>query len=392
MRYAFFLATAYAVASGAPSLAAEPENEAVEIPLEEIWALDMPGTQDLREVDPPDDPIVDKVLKQISESRKFDHCFVVRGEGTDALREFLRVRTDHDYWNRLPANEPLSLVFFTKPMREDVEILSVTPRGKRITVRYRYAPLNSSESVPQLAVIPIGKVEIGDFYTVSVERLPTDQRHVDAGFEETPPSRLEDSRMSCVFDAVEGPGGPPPPGELIEIPLETIWAYNMPGTKDINEFGAPRAQDSLVQQVLRQIRETWNLNSGMVVVGEGRQALENIYRKRTEKVEWSEAPAGEALSLAFYTRGINEYVHIRTIERQGARFVIRFALIPNQTLMSRPTIAIIPIGTLAAGKYSVAIERLPLDEEYIEQGIQEPPLQRNKDVCRSFDFVVVERR
>jgi hypothetical protein len=392
MRFALLVATAISVASGAPSLAAEPKSEAVEIPLEEIWALDMPGTQHIRELDSPDDPIVDKVLNQISETQEFDHCFVVRGEGSDALDEFLRVRTDHAHWNRLPANEQLSLVFFTKPIREDIEIVSVTQRGKRITLRYRYAPPNSAESVPQLAVIPIGEVEVGDFYTVMIERSMADPDHLEAGFEEPPLDRQDDIRMSCVFHAVDGPGGPPPVEPPVEIPLSEVWAYNMPGTKDINDFGAPRAEDSLVQQVLRQVRETWNRNSGMVVVGEGRQALENIYRKRTEKVEWSEAPAGVPLSLAFYTRGIHEYVHIRTIERQGAKFVIRYALIPNETLMSRPTIALIPIGTLTAGKYSVAIERLSLDEEYIEQGIQEPPLQRNKDVCQSFDFVVVERR
>lgn len=376
----------------AAAMAAEPQPAAVDIPLKEVWALDMPGTRDIRELNTPDDTIVDKVLKQITESRKYNHCFAVSGEGADALREFLRVRTDHDHWNRLPAGEPVSLVFFTKPIDDDVELHAIERKGKTFVLHYRFAPRDGAETSPRLALIPIGKLPVGDFYQVKIERSPVVPKHLEAGYEEPAPQRVSDICQGCVFSIVEGPGGPPPPAELVEIPLKDVWAYNMPGTKDINEFGAPKAEDSLVMKVLRQIRESWHHHSGMVVQGEGGEALENVYRKRTKKGEWSEAPANSPLSIVFYTRGTDEHVRLHSIERQGTKFTVRYNIVPNRTQMSDSTIAIIPIGRLAAGKYSVSIVRLPLEAKYLDQGHREPPVEVVNNVCSSFSIFVRNKR
>jgi hypothetical protein len=60
-----------ALVPGIASFAAQPAIAPVEIPLDTIWGLDMPGTQDIRSLDSSDDPIVDQVLMQISETRRF---------------------------------------------------------------------------------------------------------------------------------------------------------------------------------------------------------------------------------------------------------------------------------------------------------------------------------
>jgi hypothetical protein len=223
MRILLSLAMILAFSCAAVATAAEADDPVVEIPLKDVLALDMPGTLDIRELNTPEDPIVDQVLKQISESRKYDHCFAMRGEGADALRQFLRMRGDHDYWNRLPADQPISLVFFTRPIHEDVVLHHIERRGRGFNLQYRFAPSNAAEASPRLAIIPVGKLPVGD-YGVEVERSPAEAKHVSAGFEEPPPERYGDVCASCLFKVVEGPGGPPPPADLVEIPLKDVWA------------------------------------------------------------------------------------------------------------------------------------------------------------------------
>jgi hypothetical protein len=389
MRNALFLATAFAAALAMPSLAAEPESEAIEIPLEEIWALDMPGTQDIRELDAPDDPIVDKVLKQISETRKFDHCFVVRGEGSDALREFLRVRTDHAYWNRLPANEPLSLVFYTKPIREAVELVSVTQEAKVITLRYRYAPRDSNDRSSELAVIPVGALDAGDFYTVKIERSTSDENQGGAEFDETLHERQADICMSCFFHVQDEVADSP---AKIEVPLSRIWATDMLGTRDVRELGSPRAEDSLVERVLKQVRHTWNKDQGYVVSGEDAEALREFLRLRESGEPRNSLTEGEPVTLVFFTKVMGPYVELLGVYKLDTEITIQYRLVPHLTKDSRQHLALIPLGELTSGNYSVKLERLPVEQKYLAQGMQEPSMQQSDNVCGAFEFSVMEER
>lgn len=362
-----------------------------EIALKDIWALDMAGTRDVRELDTPDHPIVDTVLSQISETRKHDHGFAVLGDGADAMREFLRVRTDHDHWNRLPADQPISLVFFTKPIREDLVIRSIERRGARFIPRFSFAPRDAAEPSPQLALVSLGKLPLGDYY-VTPERMPAEQKHVDAGFKEPPPQKLRDVFMGCSFHVVDGAGGPPAAEKVVEIPIKTIWGYRIAGTQDLSVFRSPDTDEPLVGKVLLEIRHSWGHSEGMAVGGEGREALEDLHHKRVEMRERSEVSAEAPVSLAFYTRGIGWHIELEKVVRQGNIFAIQYRPIPNQAAMSDSHLALIPVGKLPPGKYRVNVAQLPMEAEYEDQGLRQPPRNLRERISDSFTFVVIKKR
>jgi hypothetical protein len=369
------------------AFAAEPTIEVAELPLKNVLALDMPGTQDLRAIDSSQEPILDRVLKQIGETRKYDHCFVVKGEGADALREFLRVREDHEHWNRLPVGEPVSLIFYTKPIPDDVVLHRIERRKGLFTLHFRFAPREGGEPSPRLAVIPVGKLAVGR-YTVRIERSSAEQRHLDAGYRDPPPTRFSDVCMGAGFEVVDGPGDAPPPPETVEIPLKDIWAYNMPGTRDINEFGSPKAADSLVEKVIQAINETWHDHEGVVVEGVGRAALERLYESRNTPKGLNSVSVKVPLTIAFYAKSMGWRIRLDSVSKRGNIITVRYRPVPTQTRMSRATLALIPIGELPPGKYRVIVDPLPMEEKYVGAGASPPPSSIKNNVSGSFGFAV----
>lgn len=364
--------------------AAPPESGAVEIPLEEIWALDTPGAQDIRSLDSADDPIVETALKQAAESKDRDHSYVVRGEGVEALREFLRVRNNPDFWNRLPADQPLSIVFYTNAIPKDVDLEAVERTGNTFRLHFRFAPLHANEATLHLGVIPIGKLPVGNYF-VTPARAQAEQGVVRP---EPSPQLLVGGISGCSFHVVAGPGGSPPPPQLVEIPLTDIWAYRMPGTRDMNEFNEPGSKDPFVDKVLLQIRNSWHHRSGMAVQGEGRDALDNLYRVRTERLPHNTVKANSPISLAIFTRGTKGIVYLDNVRRLGNEFTIQYRFAPTHAQETGSTIALIPVGQLEAGMYKVSLERLPLEQEYRDRGFREPPREWINNICSSFSFSV----
>lgn len=182
------------------------------------------------------------------------------------------------------------------------------------------------------------------------------------------------------------------PVEPAEIPLEEIWAYRMPGTKDINELNEPDSKEPFVEKVLLQIRNSWHHRSGMAVQGEGRVALDNLYRIRTERLPRNTVESNSPVSLVIYTRGTKEHVHLESVSRLGDKFTIRYRLEPTHAQETGSTIALIPVGKLEAGIYKVALERLPLEQKYTDRGFREPPREWINNICRSFSFSVTDAR
>ncbi|RIK61693.1 MAG: hypothetical protein DCC65_18570 [Planctomycetota bacterium] len=173
-----------------------------------------------------------------------------------------------------------------------------------------------------------------------------------------------------------------------EIPLKEIWAFKMPNTKDILELDVDR--EPLVHALLAQIRDTWNQEKGMVVPGEGRDALENVYRIRVNREKRSQVSPDEPLSLVFFTNATGHAVEIQQVERKGNHFTIRYRFVPRMQADSPQYIALIPIGPVGVGKYSVEIDPLPLEKKYRDLGLSEPGERQINNVCDSFTFIALE--
>jgi hypothetical protein len=192
-----------------------------------------------------------------------------------------------------------------------------------------------------------------------------------------------------------------------EIPLNEVWALKSPGTRNIRELErspsdaetltkAERTERSLVEH------SRWLLNSnfrptngtaaqaGFVVAGRGLEALRaahDVFADRAERQEF--VPADTDLSLVFYSYSCGRDVLLDEITREGETITVKYHFFANELRVSRPNVALIPLGHLPVGKHRVVIERLP---DLGRDGAVKPldKLIARSTVCDSFTFVVVE--
>ncbi len=398
------LAIAFAIIVVPPAIALA-EEKPVEIPLKEIWALDMPGTRDIKELGDgkAKGSLLEPLLKQIQETWHNEHGVAVEGEAREALQHFQRYAfkppeskaaprssIPRDDGIHLSAAAPASLAFFTR--RTDVRVqLKSIERGKTgFRVKYCFAPLGAGEGLHQLALIPVGKLPRGQ-YSVIVERLPADKNHLDAGFNEPPREKGDDVCGSFSFIVVD-PAAAAADAKPMTVPLKDIWALKMPSTREIRELDKSVAQKDFLQPLLNHICDTWNNDRGLAVQGEGLDALRQFNAVEVDGKQQPSLTSDGPISLVFYTKLTGFYVHLSSVEKQSNRFTIRYHLVPHKTRESTQELALIPVGMLLAQKYVVRVERLPLEKEYQDQGYPEPPSEQSSRICNSFGFMVLDRR
>jgi hypothetical protein len=181
------------------------------------------------------------------------------------------------------------------------------------------------------------------------------------------------------------------PVEPVEIPLEEIWALANPGTRNLRELGSPRVEDSFVEKVLKQIRESWRQETGLVVEVEGGVALRKFHQVRVERLKRNTVRPDVPLTLVFFTN-LTMAVHLDKVARTGNTFTVEYRFVPHREALASQQLALIPLGELAAGKYRVNIVRLPIEQKYIDNGLREPNPKAFNNVCTSFDFGVFNQR
>lgn len=136
------------------------------IPLETVWALDMPGTQPMNRIQRGTPLLYEaaegKLVDEIRAALKYDPrrptagpCFAVQGTGMTALRHAHAVLVREE---KLPtefqAGEELTLVFYSYQFGAYVHLTEVVDRGERIEIRYRFVPHETTEVTAHLALIP----------------------------------------------------------------------------------------------------------------------------------------------------------------------------------------------------------------------------------------------
>lgn len=175
MRALLLSVLSIAILAGAYAIAAEPV-EPVEIPLKEIWALDMPGTRDVRELDPR--KAAEETMITKMGSALFRHgtrpeagpCFVVKGEGKKALANAVNLIVAGDKPpESVPSGEDVSLVFYSHPAPGYVFLDSVQRSAGRLTLKYKVIVHQTTEVTSHFALIPLGKLDPGTFTVDVVE-------------------------------------------------------------------------------------------------------------------------------------------------------------------------------------------------------------------------------
>jgi hypothetical protein len=175
---------------------------AVEIPLSEVWALDMPGTKDVRELEPdafgekfwslPAEEQVDLQKKsltgQITAQLKWQDGgkpkpgFAVAGTGLQALKAARDVLTEEsESPSSLSAKTEITAVFSSIQSGSHVRIYEVKRKNNIIEVWYRFEPHDAAYSSIHFALIPLGKLTSGTYHVKFVNG-PMEEKYLSAGF------------------------------------------------------------------------------------------------------------------------------------------------------------------------------------------------------------------
>jgi hypothetical protein len=209
-------------------------------------------------------------------------------------------------------------------------------------------------------------------------------------------------------------GADDPTAKPIVIPLKDIWAWEMPGTRDVFELEPPvsgpeakslpleeiqrRNRDSLVQKIPRLlrpspfIRPTEIAGPGFAVQGTGKKALEQAYDVFAKKEKPRESfVAGDDITAIFFSYSLGSYVHIQEIERRGNLVEIRYRFTPHFTKETTSHFALIPLGQIPAGEYQVKIVKLPVAEEFAKYVRPSDRDWAKEIVCKSFSFSVEQQ-
>ena len=186
--------------------------------------------------------------------------------------------------------------------------------------------------------------------------------------------------------------------EPVTIPLKDVWAYQMPGTMDVRElepnvYGKDAQklsvderqrgyESSLIKQIVVHLADESSekvSRPGFAVAGIGLEALRAAHAVIVKNEKPKALPADGDTSLVFFTREFNYYVHITEIEHKGDTFKIQFRFVPHNSKDATVHFALIPVGKLAPGKYSVQITQGP---DPIK------PEWERRIVCQPFPFTV----
>ena len=203
--------------------------------------------------------------------------------------------------------------------------------------------------------------------------------------------------------------------QTVTIPLDQIWAVDMPGTHDVRElepekFGErtrslPTDQrfklldESMTDQIrvaLRRDRPSKGSAAqvGFAVIGTGREALEGAYDVLAKKKRPEDSfPLDSNVTLAFFSHLAGQYVHLKRIERHDTKIEVGYQVVPHMTTNSTWHFALIPVGKLPIGKYEVQINQLPGGKDktgHFVGGL--PASEAQRIVCGLFSFSVVDQK
>ncbi len=173
------------------------------------------------------------------------------------------------------------------------------------------------------------------------------------------------------------------------IPLKSIWAYEMPGTRVLSERGDENA-------VLNEIRRSLKFDpkkhptapEGFAVRGEGLEAL----REAQAVLVKGEKPRtsfkdDDSISLVFFSYEFGAYVHVTSVEQRESVVQVAYRFVQHQTRELTEHIALIPLGRMKEGTIRVVINH-QIDTSAPDRLDRDDEIPRT--VCRSFDIKVTK--
>lgn len=150
------------------------------IPLHEVWGYDMPGTKEVSSLDAEKiematvNPIINSltvtIFKKFQRDDKAGPAFVVEGTGKAALEQMVAA-FEKEPPKHIPADTPLSLVFYSRFSGFDVHITAIDKIDRRFIVTYQLVDRLTTNMTFNFALIPLGELPPGQ-YEVAMKQAP----------------------------------------------------------------------------------------------------------------------------------------------------------------------------------------------------------------------------
>ena len=158
-------------------------------------------------------------------------------------------------------------------------------------------------------------------------------------------------------------------GQTVTIPLDKIWAYDMPGTRKVQELDSVKqptggTSHPIVKGIIRSLssrrrEEKAAVGPAFVVLGSGKDALQNAHDVLANAAKTKAVfPPKSDLTLVFYTKLGGPYVHIRSVEHSGQVITVKYRFVAHNTREDTIHFALIPLGQLREGKYDIKVDQL----------------------------------
>lgn len=189
------------------------EQEAIEIPLGEIWALDMPGTRDVGELEPDVKASLERLKTLPSEEKEVHFRQLMKNSSIWHIRKALQSATKKaapgfavsfpepellkavrdqmtgvaKQTDSFPAGSDITAVFFSSSGLI-IHIYRVERRANLIEIQYRYVPHEEDYMSEHFALVPLGKLPSGN-YEVKIVQGPMEQEYLDFGYEQVTSTR-----------------------------------------------------------------------------------------------------------------------------------------------------------------------------------------------------------
>lgn len=189
--------------------------------------------------------------------------------------------------------------------------------------------------------------------------------------------------------------------ELRQIPLNEVWAYQMPRTKDVRKLdidinrstvASPQEliEKSLVEGILASLQHRERPHKdGFVVSGVDSRALKAAYNVLVCK-QRPQTKATGSISLVFYAIA-GPKVDLCAVEHNQNVITIKWHFVSYSTPIERSTFGLIPIHGLRPGEYEVRLERQPSKSDGFAQPVEGTTADNMTDkfLCEPFRFKIL---
>jgi hypothetical protein len=195
------------------------------------------------------------------------------------------------------------------------------------------------------------------------------------------PGSGELGRTAAPSAATQTPTTAPAEVAAKEIPLEKVWAYQMPGTHPMDvtllEDGKTyaTADGKMIGEVLAGLKDFGSdVRGGFAVAGTNSAALIEAH-----KVLAGGAAVGGSLdrsqkiSVVFFSNQPGLYVHLKKITQKGSLVEIAYQFVARESKDPTPQLAIIPLYDLPAGTLKIVLRSegnpsTPVDPHDVAEG------------------------